>query len=132
MKQLVFYILCAAFFIACDRNPNNEVFILEKDQKLIIIDGVACGSIVFHSNIGKDFDSALDSLIKLRESLIFANTWVEEYYIEKEILTIDFNQDDRVFYSIGFKDRIKELYIFSINDVIDNRGNYYNILWCED
>jgi len=132
MKQVLFSILFAALFAACDKKHENGEFVFKKDQTFKIIDGVACGSVVYHSRFGKDFDSALDSLIKFREPMILANTWVEEYYIEKEIMTIDFNYDNRIFYSISFVDKVKNFPIFSLNDVIDSEGNYFNVLWCED
>jgi hypothetical protein len=114
-------------------NENNiqEEIIFDENKTFKIING-ACGSIMYQGRISSDFDSALDSLVKKREPIIFANTWVEEYYIEKEIMAIEFNYDDRAFYSIGFIDKKRNFHIFSLTDVIDSKGNYFNILWCED
>ena len=124
-------IVFSTLFIACNKNPKDDEFNLTKGQSFKIIHG-ACGSIVFLEKIGSDFDSALDSVIKLREPMIIAQPRVEGYYIEKEIMTIDFHYDDRVFYSIGFIDKIKNFHIFSLSDVIDSEGNYFYIYWCED
>jgi hypothetical protein len=82
-----------------DENDSDiqEESIFNENKTFKIIHG-ACGSIMYIERIGNDFDSALDSLIKRREPIISTNTWVEEYYIEKETMTIDFNYDDRTFY----------------------------------
>ena len=125
-----FLVVFSTFFIACDKNPQNEEFNLTKGQSFEIIHG-ACGSIVYQEKIGCDFDSALDYVIKFREPFV-AEPWVEEYYVKKEKMTIDFNYDDREFYSIGFIDKLKGLYIFSLMDVIDSEGNYFYIYWCGD
>jgi hypothetical protein len=114
-----------------NENDLQEEAIFNENKIFSIIHG-ACGSIMYQSRIGNNFDSALDSLIKRREPAIFANTWVEEYYTEKKIMTIDFNYDGRAFYSIGFMDKSQGFHIFSLTDVIDSEGNYFAILWCED
>ena len=98
-----------------DENDTDmqEESIFKENKTFKIIHG-ACGTIMYQGRIGNDFDSALDLLIKLREPTIFANTWVEEYYTEKEVMTIEFNYDDRTFYSIGlfcpplFGQRVKD------------------------
>jgi hypothetical protein len=85
-------------------------------------------SIIYVSRLGNDFDSALDSLIKLKEQTNTVS--IENCYIETEMITIDFSCDDRLFYIIGFMDSIKHFYVSL--DVIDNKGNYFDIIWCED
>ena len=110
----------------------QEESIFKENKIFKIIHGEACGSIMYHARIGNNFNSALDSLIELQKPTILANTWVEEYYIEKEVMTIDFNYDNRMFYSIGFKDKARDFYIFSLHDVIDNNGNHFVILWDKD
>lgn len=129
MKQILFSILFVTLFFACDENSEESMFY--ENKTFPIIHG-ACGSIMYQGRIGNNFDSALDSLIKRREPMIYANTWVKEYYIEKETMTIDFNYDNRMFYSIGFIDKVQKIHIFSLSDVIDSNGNYFTILWCED
>ena len=126
-----FFVIFSTCFIACDKNSTDDKLNLTKGQSFKVIHG-ACGSIVYQEKIGNDFDSALDSVIKLREPMVIAEPWVEEYYVEKGIMTIDFVYDDREFYSIGFIDKVKNLHIFSLTDVIDSKGNYYCIRWCDD
>ena len=105
----------------------QEESIFNENKTFKIIHG-ACGSIMYDSRFGNDFDSALDSLIKHNELFIGGR----EYYIEKEKMTIDFNYDNRDFYSISFIDKVQNFHIFSLSDVIDNNGNHFFILWCED
>ena len=123
--------LLVILFVACDKNNKEDYFSLKEGQSFKIIHG-ACGEIVYKEKIANDFDSALDYLITLREPMIIAETGVEEYYVEKEIMKIDFNYDDREFYSIGFIDKINNFLIFSLTDIIDSEGNYFYIIWCED
>lgn len=117
--------------VYCHNENNNTIIeeetIFENNKKFKIIHG-ACGSIMYLERIGNDFDSALDSLIKLREPSIQG----KEYYIETEKMTIDFNHDDRVFYSVCFKNKVTNLILFGLTDVIDSNGNWFGILWCED
>ena len=108
-----------------DENQEESIF---NDNKTFNIIYGACGSIMYDSRFGNDFDSALDSLIKHNELFIGGR----EYYIEKEMMTIDFNYDDRTFYSIGFIDNVQNFHIFALTDVLDSNGNYFVILWCED
>ena len=126
-----FFVVFSTFFISCDTNLKDDEFKLTKGQSFKVIHGV-CGTIVYQEKIGNDFDSALDSIIKLREPIIIAEPWVEEYYVEKKRMTIDFNHDDRDFYSIGFIDKLQNFHIFSLTDVIDSEGNYFRIRWCKD
>ena len=80
MKQIVFFFLFAALFVACgdpagDENPVispklNQLIQEEpifSENKTFTGDG---GSIVYQSRIGYDFDSALDSLLRRYESLL--------------------------------------------------------------
>jgi len=130
MKQIFFCFLLSLFFTSCKKTFTDDETLFKKHKTFKIIDG-ACGSIKYQGKIGNNFDSALDSLIKLREPFIYGNPRVEEYYIEKEIMTIDFKYDDRVFFSIGFTDS-RGLHIFSLTDVIDSKGSYFVIRWCKD
>ena len=127
----VFLYAFSTFFIACNKKTKDDDFNLTKGQSFKIIYG-ACGSIVYAEKIGSDIESALDYVIKLREPMVIAEPWVKEYYIEKKLMTIDFNYDDREFYSIGFIDKDKNFHIFSLTDVIDSDGNYFYIHWCPD
>jgi hypothetical protein len=109
--------------------PEDSILFLIKDKTFNILHG-PCGSIIYQDRIGKDFDSALDSLIK--KMIPYHGLSQIEYYIDSEMITVDFNYDDRKFYSIGFRRKANDMYIFAISHVIDSNGNCFNILWCDD
>ncbi|MDR1981211.1 MAG: hypothetical protein LBQ39_06300 [Tannerellaceae bacterium] len=108
--------------------PEEAIF--EGVKTFGIIHG-PCGTITYQNRIGNDFSQALDSLIKLDKPFLEGLT-SDEYYVEKETVTVDFNYDDRLFSAIGFR-RIKDgVYIFSLSSVLDSKGNHFVINWCED
>jgi hypothetical protein len=117
---VVFFSLC--FLIAC----NKEETWKSNPDNLHIIHG-PCGELVFKGKIGNDFAIALDSLLKSNEWFLPQN-----YCVEKDTITVDFNDDNRLFISIAYKDANCELHIASISDVLDTQGNYYRVRWCED
>ena len=120
-------------------NNNNNTIIEEEDifktdKNFNVIGGcktTVYKSIFYTNRFGNDFDSALESLIRLREPEIMNHRPnVENYYIEKNMIFIDFEYDDRKFYLIEFIDSIRDYPV--IIDVIDSRGNCYAIIFCED
>ena len=87
------------------------------------------------NKIGEDFNSALDSLVAIRES--FLNGGCPEppcydYYIDVDTMNIEYNSDDRKFIGIIFKNISNDIPIFSMTDVLDTYGYYYTIDWCDD
>jgi len=78
-------------------------------------------SIMYEGRIGNDFDSALDSLIKLEKQYNFDSIG--------KIIAIDFEYDDRLFYLINFIFRPSITVPFY---VIDSRGNYFYVGFCDD
>jgi hypothetical protein len=107
-----------------------EETIFKETKTFKIIQG-PCGTITYQNRIGTDFNQALDSIIILKKPFLEGLT-SDEYYIDKETVSVDFENDDRTFIAIGFR-RIKDdIYIFSVSSVLDSKGNHFVINWCED
>ena len=115
MKQLVFTILFATLFVACvsDDNPVispnsppalTQIRIKERPGEMLEYVG----------KIGGDFDTALDSLRKLK--------YIPSEII-KEPLEVLFDYDNRLFFGIGYGD------CANYSDVLDTKGNYYLRSW---
>ena len=85
------------------------------------------GQIKYEATIGYDFDSALDSLLKVID---FRPN--EPYIIVSEPLDVEYPVNDREFYWIAFKDTANRLYLGSPMDALDTKGNWYRIIWGED
>lgn len=109
---------------------------LFSENKSFLIDG-GCAAINYRFRLGVDFDSALDSLIKRYEPILNALTKEghyggEGYTINKEIINVDFKYDSREFILLTFIDKTNAYrYIFT-GDVIDEKGNYYTYMACDD
>jgi hypothetical protein len=109
----------------------------DSDTPLIyytILEG-ACGSITPMGNIGSDFNSALDSLTRIREPLLTGGCPEApcfDYYVTVDTLGIDYPADERDFLAVTFNDIGNDQPIFAMSDVIDSYGNYYTIHWCND
>ena len=124
--------------VYCYNNNNNTIIeeedIFKTDKNFKVNGGCKTTvhkSIFYTNRLGNDFDSALESLIRLREPEIMNHRpKVESYNIEKTMMIIDFEYDDRKFYLIEFIDSIRDYPV--IIDVIDSRGNCYAIIFCED
>ena len=117
MRQLLFYILLVTFFVACDENSENPI-LNQPDLTEIGIKARPCEMLEYVGEIGNDFDSALDSLRKLKS--IFSD-------IINVPLEVLFDYDNRQFYGIAYGDC--GLY----TDVLDTKGNYYLRSWyCPD
>lgn len=85
------------------------------------------GYIKYNATIGCDFESALDSLLRV---IVFRPT--EPYIVVHEPLDVVYPANDRNFYWIAFKDTANRLYLGSPMDVIDTKGDWYKIIWGED
>lgn len=89
-------------------------------------------AINYESRIGVDFDSALDSLISIYEPTILGNYAENGYYIEKERIDVDFCYDNRNFFLLTFIDA-ENIYNWLITSVvIDEKGNYLYLEYCND
>lgn len=147
MKKIAFTILFATLFVACDNvtsdenpviSPNIDIReeLVFKNNKTFTV-GKGCTTIIYQSRIGNDFKSALDSLIKRYEPII--NTIATEghysgegFNIDKEIINVDFSYDSRYFILLTFADKTNVYQILFSGDVIDEKGNYYKLIDCED
>lgn len=85
------------------------------------------GYIKYNATIGCDFESALDSLLRV---IVFRPN--EPYIVVHEPLDVVYPANDRNFYWIAFKDTANRLYLGSPMDVIDTKGDWYKIIWGED
>lgn len=132
MKQIIFPILFATLFVACDKNPE-----ISPDLTQIRIKERPCETLEFTGKIGNDFDSALDSLIKKHESIL--NTLAKEGHysgegcnIDQENINVNFSYDSREFRLLTFTDKANTSRILFSDDVIDEEGNYFKHTACED
>ena len=85
------------------------------------------GQIQYKSTIGFDFDSALDSLLKVK---VFRP--VEPYIIIPEPIVVYNSTDERDFLLITFKDTNNYMYLASPSDVLDTKGCWYKTIQPED
>ena len=141
MRKIVFIILFATLFVACDKighedNPITPTQIIQEEpffneNKTFTIGG---GTIVYQSRIGNDFDSALDSLIREREPLLTGQPSYsgQGYNIDKKKINVDFRYDSREFILLTFIDKANIYNLLCTGDVIDERGNYFRVIWGED
>lgn len=93
--------------------------------------------ITYLCRIGNDFESALDSLIRKYEPLL--TTLATEghysgqgYNIDKKKINVDFSYDSREFILLTFIDKANIYNLLCTGDVIDEKGNYFGIIWPED
>lgn len=132
MKQLIIFILTIVLILSC----KNNIEVSEPNSTKIPIVNM-CGTIEYKEKIGNDFDSALDSLIKKYEPAW--NILVTEghysgkgYNIDEKIIDVDYNYDNRKFIFITFTDKANDYNILNANDIIDDKGNHYWYVACED
>ena len=121
MKQIIFCLLLAFFFVACDKPCTCKGYSVDQNP---------CGCVLFQSKIGNDFDSALDSLKILNESILIELETTgfysgKGYFIEKERAMVDFSNDDRIFFYISFIDSVITYRHLIWGDILDEKGNYY-------
>ena len=145
MKKIVFTILFATLFVACNNvtgednpviSPNLEIQEEQifNDNKTFTIGG---GTIIYKSRIGDDFDSALDSLLNRYEPIL--NTLATEGHysgegliIDKKKINVDFSYDNRAFVLLTITDNANIYNVLFTGDVIDEKGNHFVIIWPED
>ncbi len=87
-----------------------------------------CNKLVYNGRYGNDFNSAVDSLKRICAWRL--NEYGEDGYevMREPILNVNFSYDDRSFYSVWFQN---ENYL-SEPFWLDDRGNNYNHLFCDD
>jgi hypothetical protein len=84
-----------------------------------------CNKLVYNGRYGNDFNSAVDSLRRICR----LDEYEDGYEVMREpILNVHFNYDDRSFYSVWFQN---ENYL-SEPFWLDDRGNNYDHLFCDD
>ncbi len=111
MKQIVLTIVLATFFVACASGDNP---ITPPDLTQIRIKENPGETLKYVGRIGSDFDTALDSLRKLKSI---------PSEIIKEPLEVLFDYDDRLFFGITYGD------CGMYSDVLDTKGFYYLRSW---
>ena len=114
MKKIIpILVTLFAVFVACEK--QEEIY------------KCSVGHIKYEASLGYDFDSALDSLLKV---IIYRPN--EPYIIVSEPLDVEYPVNDREFYWIAFKDTANRIYLGSPMDVLDTKGDWYKIIWGED
>ena len=144
MKKIVFTILFATLFVACNNvtgednpviSPNLEIqeepFFNENKTFTVDKGGT---KITYICRIGNDFDSALDSLIREREPLLTGQPSYsgQGYNIDKKKINVDFSYDNRAFVLLTFIDKANIYQYLFTGDVIDEKGNFFRFIWPED
>ena len=115
-KAIILLIATVALFADCEKK--------ETPKRMYSFDA---GNIKYEATIGCDFESALDSLLRV---IVFRPN--EPYIVVHEPLDVVYPANDRNFYWIAFKDTANRLYLGSPMDVIDTKGDWYKIIWGED
>ena len=111
MKQIVLIIVFATSLVACASGDNP---ITPPDITQIRIKENPGETLKYVGRIGNDFDTALDSLRKLKSI---------PSDITKEPLEVLFDYDDRLFFGIIYGD------CGMYSDVLDTKGFYYLRSW---
>lgn len=118
MKKIVFAILHATLFVACNNVTGEDNPVISPnsapDLTQIRIKERPSEMLQYVGEIGGDFDTALDSLRKLKNM---------PSEIIKEPLDVLFDYDNRSFFGIIYGD------CGNYSDVLDTKGNYYLRLW---
>ena len=123
MKNILYIAVLVAIFalISCERTNDGTNDVADGTYKCDV------GYITLQARIGGDFDSALDSLLKVKT--VLPDT---PYVVVPEALNVEYNTDDRCFYTIAFKREANGAYLQSPSDVLDTRGNWYLLAWLRD
>lgn len=129
MKQIVYFIIFASIFVACDNKPEMESdskqefeTVLDSPQDSaqqfdltqIRIKEQPEETLEYIGKIGDNFDAALDSLKELKKITS---------EITKEPLEVLFDYDNRLFFGIIYDE------CGNYSDVLDTKGNYYLRTW---
>lgn len=142
MRKIVFTVLFATLFVACDNDDDHVISPnVDMQEEQIFNDNKTFtgggGTIVYQSRIGNDFDSALDSLIRRYDPIL--NTLATEGHysgeglnIDKKKINVDFSYDNRAFVLLTITDNANIYNVLFTGDVIDEKGNHFVIIWPED
>ena len=118
MRKIVFTILFATLFVACDKVTNDDNPVTSPDSTpdltQIRIKERPSETLEYVGEIGSDFDTALDSLRKIK--------YIPSEII-KEPLEVLFDYDSRLFFGIIYGE------CGNYSDVLDTKGNYYLRSW---
>lgn len=118
IKRFFYILLLATLFVACNNVNHNEKDEISPDLTQIRIKERPCETLVYIGIIGRNYDTALDSLRKRKD--IFSE-------IIKEPLDVIFDYDDRSFFGISYDE------CGNYSDVLDTKGNYYMRSWdCQE
>ena len=143
MRKIVFIILFATLFVACDKighedNPITPTQIIQEEpffneNKTFTVDKGGT-KITYICRIGNDFDSALDSLIREREPLLTGQPSYsgQGYNVDKKKINVDFSYDSREFILLTFIDKANIYNLLCTGDVIDEKGNFFRFIWGKD
>ena len=119
-----------------EKNVNIQEEALFKENKTFTI-GNGGSYILYQSKIGNDYESALDSLINKYEPVLKilateGHYSGEGFNIDKEKVNVNFSYDSREFILLTFTDKANIYQILFSHDVVDEKGNYFRLIECED
>jgi hypothetical protein len=119
LKITFFLLLATSLFLACEKEKEEEwemiqeEGVFEKGQVVDVLDTPCLTGLQYHSRIGRDFDSALDSLIVWKKLS-------QEEFIGKDTLPVNFDHDNRLFILVFTH---SALYT---RGILDTKGNYFD------
>ena len=127
---------CRTWYSVVEKKENIQEESIFKENKNFTIDK-GCASITYQTRIGNYFNSALDSLMKSYEPML--NLLATEghysgkgYNIDQIKINVDFDYDNRSFILLTITDIVNVYNILFTNDIIDDKGNHYFLIPCED
>lgn len=123
-KTITLAVLTTLFFFSCGKPDQTTPPTITEPAATYRCE---CGNVVYIAQIGDDFDSALDSLLKVIP--VLPN---RPYSVVPQEIRVDYPYDDRKFYAIAFRDGPEGMYLQSLFDVLDTKGCWYYIDWLED
>ena len=128
MKTIKPFILLLSLSLTVCNCGEEKEFVLKPNDTFNIKNG--CGTVYYQSNIGTDFSSAVDS-IKRRYERTCPWLWADS--IRTHRLNVDFPHDNRLFWSLTAKEKYQPspLPVFTGIDVVDSKGNYYQLELCD-
>lgn len=102
----------------------------EKGALVYYLDEEECGGLYYDGNLGADFQSALDSLIRSRDEL--ASLGENLYIKQMEITSVQPEDSSKVILLHFFEKTGDNLNMLSTaHDAIDTKGNHYDVQFCD-
>jgi|AntRauTorcE11897_2_1112592.scaffolds.fasta_scaffold00136_11 hypothetical protein len=125
---LIGFLILTGVIFGCS-NIEGEKSVIEQSISYQITEG-ACGKVIFEERIGIDSVSAIE-IIRERKVDFFghSNFLIESTQLKVE--DINGSAPEEKFFALYMLDE-DSLLLHSVSEVITNKGNLYNLSWCQD